>query len=60
MSASAPQRARENAGLTLHQAAQRARINASYLRRIERRGSAPYILAVRLAHLYKCSIHVFI
>ncbi len=60
MSASSPQLAREKVGLSLHHAARRARISASYLRRIERHGGTPYILAVRLAHLYQCSIHVFI
>jgi transcriptional regulator with XRE-family HTH domain len=51
--------ARAKAGLTLDQAARRARITPAYLRHIERCG-APYTLAVRLAHIYRCSIHLFL
>lgn len=52
--------ARNMAGLTLKQAAHRARISEPYLRRIERHGNAPYALATRLADLYCCSIHLFL
>lgn len=56
----AAQYARESAGLTLDQAAKRARVGRSYLRAIELHGGASYVLAMRLSHLYHCSIHVFI
>lgn len=52
--------ARLAAGLTLAQAAKRARVGERYLRRIELHGRAPYALALRLARLYRCSIHVFL
>lgn len=52
--------ARNNVGLTLKQAARRARVGDSYLRRIELHGGASYVLAQRLARLYQCSIHVFL
>ena len=52
--------AREAAGLTLAQAARRARVGTAYLRRIERHGAAPYVLAVRLAGLYGCRMDVFL
>ncbi len=52
--------ARESAGLTLKAAAKRARISVAYLRRIEKSGAAPYVLAVRLSHIYNCKIDVFL
>ena len=52
--------ARISAGLTLQGAAWRARINPTYLHRIERQGGAPYVLALRLASLYECPIDVFL
>jgi transcriptional regulator with XRE-family HTH domain len=52
--------AREAAGYTLIQAARRARVSPIYLRRIEKHGKAPYVLACRLRALYGCSIHAFL
>ena len=54
------QRAREAAGLSLADAARRARVSPSYLRRIELHGGAPYVLAKRLCRIYRCSIHLFL
>ncbi len=51
--------AREAAGLTLREAARRARIGVPYLRRVEHQG-APYALARRLAYLYQCPIDLFL
>jgi len=51
--------ARIAAGLTLEEAARRARICASYLKQVERH-SAPYCLALRLSHIYECPIDVFL
>lgn len=51
--------ARIAAGLSVREAARRARISMAYLRRVERYG-APYALARRLAALYCCSITVFL
>jgi transcriptional regulator with XRE-family HTH domain len=51
--------ARKRAGLTLNEAARRARITPAYLKRVERLGAA-YILARRLARLYACPIDVFL
>ena len=58
--ATAAQRARESAGLTLKQAAKRARVGEPYLRQVELHGGASYVFAVRLSSLYHCSIHVFL
>jgi len=52
--------AREAAGLTLDQAAKQARICSSYLRAVERRGGASYVLAMSLTRIYGCSANVFI
>ena len=52
--------AREAAGLTLEQAAQRARISAKYLGRIEKHGGASYALAQRLCVIYGCSLNLFL
>lgn len=52
--------AREDAGFTVEQAAHRARICPAYLRRIERHGRAPYVLAKRLARLYGCPCNLFL
>ncbi len=52
-------RARERAGLSVVEAAKRARICVAYLRRVERNGG-PYALARRLAALYQCPIDVFL
>lgn len=52
--------ARVAAGLTPDKAAKAARICPAYLKRIERKGNAPYCLAVRLAKLYACSMHLFL
>lgn len=52
--------ARQEAGLSLAEAARRARICPIYLRRIELHGNAPYVLAKRLAHLYSCSANLFL
>ena len=51
--------ARLSAGLSLSEAARRARIGIAYLRRVERHG-ASYALALRLAALYQCPIDVFL
>ena len=51
--------AREAAGLSIGDAARKARISIAYLRQVER-GGAPYRLARRLARLYGCSANVFI
>lgn len=52
--------AREDSGLTPAEAANRLRISTAYLRKIELHGGAPYCLAVRLARLYKTSLHAFL
>jgi len=52
--------AREAAGLSLEEAAKRARVCVAYLRAIERHGGASYGLAVRLSRLYGCSANVFL
>ncbi len=54
------EQARLAAGLTVEAAAQRARIGPKYLRAIERRGSAPYVLAERLARLYRVPLDTFL
>ena len=54
------QAAREQAGLTLTEAARRARVCPAYLRRIENSGGCSYPLACRLAKLYRCSANVFL
>jgi hypothetical protein len=51
--------AREAAGLTLTDAARSVGIQPDYLRRIERRGQAPYVLAQKLSRRYRCSAMVF-
>lgn len=55
-----PTQAREAAGLAPDAAAAAAGIGLSYLRAIERHGYAPYVLARRLARLYRCPLDVFI
>lgn len=52
-------RAREAAGLSLEQAARRARICPAYLRHVERNG-AGYALAQRLSRIYQCPIDCFL
>lgn len=54
--------ARNRAGLTIEDAAQKARVCTQYLRGIERgRGTyCSYPLALRLARLYGCSANVFL
>lgn len=52
--------AREAAGFTVEQAAQRARVTADYLRAVERKGAPPYVLACRLSRLYGCSLDLFL
>lgn len=54
------EKARVAAGLTPDTAAKKLRICTPYLKRIERRGNAPYHLAMRLAKLYSCSAHLFL
>lgn len=51
--------ARKAAGLSLREAARRARISEAYLRQIESKG-APYHLARRLAALYECRVDLFL
>jgi hypothetical protein len=53
-------RAREQAGLSLMEAAKRVQVCVSYLRAIERRGGASFRLAMRLARLYGCSANIFL
>ncbi len=55
-----PTEARERAGLSLEDAAKKARVCARYLRDIERRGGAGYGLAMRLSRLYGCSANLFL
>jgi len=52
--------ARIAAGLTLVQAASRARVCTEYLRQIERRGGASYVLALRLSRMYDCPMTAFL
>lgn len=52
--------ARQDAGLSLQQAAKLARVCPAYLRRVEKHGDAPYVLAMRLARLYSCSANIFL
>jgi transcriptional regulator with XRE-family HTH domain len=52
---SAARAARDLAGLSLLQAARRARVSPAYLAQVERRG-APYCLATRLAAISGCSL----
>ncbi len=52
--------AREAAGLTLEEAALRARISTNYLMRVERHGGASYSLAQRLCVIYGCSLNIFL
>lgn len=51
--------ARRAAGLTLEQAAKKARISPRYLRQVERHG-ANFALAELLAQIYRCEITVFL
>ena len=59
-SVTSPSAYREAAGLTVDQAARRARICTAYLRRIERTGGAPYVLAERLAKIYHAPVDAFV
>jgi hypothetical protein len=52
--------AREAADLTVERAAKLARICPAYLRQVERQGGAPYVLAVRLSHIYGCPLSAFL
>jgi len=52
--------ARESAGYTIDEAANRARVGTAYLRQIERQGWAPYGLACRLSRIYGCSLSAFL
>jgi hypothetical protein len=52
--------AREQAGLSLAEAAKRVQVCVSYLRAIERRGGASFRLAMRLSRLYGCSANIFL
>jgi transcriptional regulator with XRE-family HTH domain len=54
------EQARIAAGLTVKEAARRARVVPSYLRRVERHGGAPWVLAQRLAFIYNCSANLFL
>lgn len=54
------EQARELAGYSLDQAAKRAGVTTSYLRRIERSGGCSFLLAQRLARLYGTSIDIFL
>lgn len=52
--------ARITARLSLKEAARRARVSSTYLRRIELHGDVPLVLASRLANLYNCSLNLFL
>lgn len=52
--------AREMAGLTIEEAARRARIGVQYLRQVERNGRASFTLAQRLCALYQCRLDIFL
>ncbi len=58
MTDSPARRARETAGLTVGEAARRARVSEDYLLRAERRGCS-LVLAERLSALYGCSLSLF-
>jgi hypothetical protein len=47
------------AGLTLEQAAKKARVGVAYLRRAELHG-CPLVLAEPLAYIYQCAIDLFL
>lgn len=55
-----PATARLSAGLSIAEAARRGGIGAIYLTRLEKRGRFPYVLAVRMARIYCCSVDIFI
>ncbi len=57
---SGAERARVNAGLSIDQAAKHVRVCAKYLRQIESKGGASYVLATRLALLYRVPLDVFL
>jgi transcriptional regulator with XRE-family HTH domain len=52
--------AREAAGLTVQEAAKRARVSASYLLERERTSDFPLVLAQRLAFIYQTDLRAFI
>ena len=52
--------ARERAGLTIEQAARKARISAAYLRKVERGGCDSFPLAERLSEILGCRIDLFL
>jgi hypothetical protein len=52
--------AREQAGISVVEAASRAEISVAYLRRKEIHGSWPYALAVRLSKMYGVSCQIFL
>lgn len=53
-------KAREDAGLTLEQAAKQAGICLAYLKRIERQGCPSPITALVLARIYKARVDIFL
>jgi len=53
-------RAREDARLSVEEAAKLARISPSYLRRKEREGGFSYVVASRLERAYRCDPKVFL
>jgi transcriptional regulator with XRE-family HTH domain len=55
----AAQAARVKTGLTIEEAARRARVSPRYLAVVERHG-APFSLAERLAAIYRCPISTFL
>ena len=52
--------AREMAGLTVEEAAKKARVGVQYLRQVERNGRASFALAQRLCALYRCRLDIFL
>jgi transcriptional regulator with XRE-family HTH domain len=54
------QAAREAAGLSVDQAAKRARLCSRYVRQLELHGRAPLPTAQVLARIYRCPVTLFL
>ena len=52
--------AREQAGMTIEQAAKKARVGVRYLASLEKRGGFSFVLASRLTKVYGCRIDNFL
>ena len=57
---SAARLARQQAGLSLEEAARRAHCTVAYLRRLELQGGVSWVMGMRLAHIYGCNCQVFL